>query len=35
MRERAELYGGTLDAGPAAGGGFCVRAVLPVGEAVP
>jgi signal transduction histidine kinase len=32
MRERAALYGGTLDVGPAAGGGFRVSAVLPVGE---
>ena len=32
MRERAALYGGTLDAGPADGGGFRVTAVLPVGE---
>jgi signal transduction histidine kinase len=30
MRERAHLYGGSLDAGPAAEG-FTVRAVLPVG----
>jgi signal transduction histidine kinase len=29
MRERAVLYGGTLDAGPAAGAGFRVRAALP------
>ena len=32
MRERAALYGGTLDVGPADGGGFRVTAVLPVGE---
>ena len=32
MRERAEALGGTLTAGAAAGGGFQVRAVLPVGE---
>jgi signal transduction histidine kinase len=31
MRERAALYGGTLDAGPAPGGGFRVAAVLPFG----
>jgi signal transduction histidine kinase len=30
MRERAALYGGTLDAGPLAGGGFRVAAHLPV-----
>ncbi len=30
MHERARLYGGTLDAGPAPGGGFAVRAVLPL-----
>ncbi len=29
MRERAELFGGTLDAGPRDGQGFEVRAVLP------
>jgi signal transduction histidine kinase len=30
MRERAELYGGVLDAGPEPGGGFAVRLRLPV-----
>jgi signal transduction histidine kinase len=30
MRERVALYGGTLDVGPASGGGFAVRATLPV-----
>ncbi|MFC4005332.1 sensor histidine kinase [Prauserella oleivorans] len=30
MRERANVYGGTLDAGPSPGGGWQVRAVLPV-----
>ncbi|MFJ9559015.1 sensor histidine kinase [Streptomyces fuscichromogenes] len=28
MRERAALYGGTVTAGPARGGGWCVEAVL-------
>jgi signal transduction histidine kinase len=31
MRERAVLYGGTLDAGPGPDGGFRVIAVLPLG----
>jgi|SRR5437764_2054852 len=30
MRERANVYGGTLEVGPAAGGGWQVRAELPV-----
>jgi signal transduction histidine kinase len=30
MRERAELLGGTLDAGPVTGGGFRVTARIPV-----
>jgi signal transduction histidine kinase len=30
MRERAALYGGSLATGPADGGGFVVRAVLPI-----
>jgi signal transduction histidine kinase len=33
MRERARAVGGTLDAGPMAGGGWRVRATLPVGAA--
>ena len=32
MRERALLLGGTLKAGPRPGGGFQVRARLPIGE---
>jgi signal transduction histidine kinase len=32
MRERAEMVGGTLRAGPATGGGFAVRADLPIKE---
>jgi signal transduction histidine kinase len=30
LRERVSLYGGTLESGPRAGGGFVVRAQLPV-----
>jgi len=30
MRERVRLYGGVLIAGPADGGGWCVRATFPV-----
>ena len=35
MRERAAALGGTLDAGPRLGGGFAVRARLPVAAATP
>ncbi|GHF57428.1 two-component sensor histidine kinase [Amycolatopsis bartoniae] len=33
MRERAHVYGGSLDVGPLPGGGWRVRASLPVGSA--
>jgi len=33
MRERVDLWGGELVCGPAPGGGFAVRASLPIGEA--
>jgi signal transduction histidine kinase len=35
MRERAALYGGTLETGPGPDGGFRVTAVLPLGNAAP
>jgi signal transduction histidine kinase len=35
MRQRAAALGGTLDAGPCPGGGFAVRAKLPVVPAAP
>jgi len=34
MSERAEIYNGELSCGPKPGGGFEVRAVMPVGEQV-
>ena len=33
MRERVGVFGGELTAGPRAGGGFVVRARLPLAEA--
>jgi signal transduction histidine kinase len=33
MRERVGVYGGSLSAGPAPGGGFRVVAELPYGDA--
>ncbi|WP_051457891.1 sensor histidine kinase [Microbispora sp. ATCC PTA-5024] len=35
MRERAELFGGSLEAGPLPQGGFRVRATLPIPRGVP
>jgi signal transduction histidine kinase len=32
MRERVQLYGGTLVSGPAAGGGWRVTAEFPAGD---
>ena len=33
MRERLRLYGGRLEAGPAASGGYVLQAYLPIGSA--
>ena len=35
MRERAELFGGSFDAGPLPEGGFRVRVTLPISQGVP
>jgi signal transduction histidine kinase len=35
MRERVKLYGGVLEAGPADGGGWHVRATLPLTDREP
>ena len=35
MRERVEIYGGELTSGPRPGGGYVVRAVLPVVNTTP
>ncbi len=32
MRERVELWGGELSVGPAPGGGYRVKALLPYGD---
>jgi signal transduction histidine kinase len=35
MRERVEIYGGQFTSGPRAGGGYTVRAMLPIVEMAP
>jgi signal transduction histidine kinase len=35
MRERTELFGGTLSTGRTPDGGFAVRAILPLPEMAP
>ena len=35
MRERAAIFGGTVAAGPRAGGGFQVKALIPLPEQIP